>query len=170
MKNDHRSRIVNVIDIDKNCYKIEVPHWVFVPYALIILMVGVLIFQSSITLALRYFLVAIVIVLLVGVIKAFNKGKYRPSLIADSNGLYFPSQIAEKYYFISWAHVIAVEKASFPLNSRGLRVEIDCQCFDDAVIQIGNVSNEDGRCFIYTIPQLRDRDEVIAKLYSMRPS
>jgi len=143
VKNDHQSRIVDVIDIDKNCYKIEIPHWVFVPYALIILMVGVLIFQSSITLELRCFLVAIVAVLLAGVFKAFNKGKYRPSLIADSNGMYFPSQTSEKYYFISWAHVIAVEKASFPLNSRGLRVEIVCQCFDDAIIQIGNVRNED---------------------------
>lgn len=163
--------VVDMTEIDGDCYKLRPPGWIFFLYVLVLLLIlGLLISQPASTFELKWFLVAIVSVVLVGLLKMLIKANYLVTLIADRRGLYFPSRIAESYYLIPWARVLTIEKVSFPLNRRGLRVRVDCDCFNAAVSEIGNVLKEQGRCFIYTIPQLRNRDKVIEDLENIRYS
>lgn len=173
MQNDQLSigGIVDITEIDRDCYKIRPSGWVLSLNVLVLLLIlGFLISQPASTFELKWFVVAIISVVLVGLLKALIRANYLVTLIADRKGLYFPGRIAERYYLIPWAQVLTIEKVSFPLNSRGLRVGVDCDCFNAAVSEIGNVVKEQGRCFIYTIPQLRNRDKVIKALESIRCS
>lgn len=57
-----------------------------------------------------------------------------------------------------------------PIYSRGLRVEVDCDYISVGMDKVGSVVKEDGRCFVYTIPQLLNRDNVIRNLELFRGS
>jgi hypothetical protein len=172
MQNDRLSRggVVDIKEIDRDCYKLRPPRWVYLLFILAILMILVLvIFHPESAFALKLFGVAISFAMITGVLKSLTNAN-SATLIADRNGLYFPGRIAGKYFLIPWAQVITIEKASFPLNSRGLRVHVDYACFHAAANEIGNVVRDQGMCFVYTIPQLRNRDQLISDLESIKSS
>jgi hypothetical protein len=164
VKNEEFGQLVKVSEIDKDSYRISPPMWTIFLYVFVTLAITPLLFQPSVTLGIKTLLVAIISVIWVGLFRLVANKNRSVTLIADQKGLYFPSRTQGEYFLIPWTSVLAVEKTTFPLNSRGLRVEVDCKCFAVAAIEIGNITKEHDRCFVYTIPQLRDRDKLIEEL------
>lgn len=160
------------MDADKiytGAYKVSPPRWVIAFCILILLTIDVtLLFSPAEVETLKWLGVAVCTALLIGLAKQLGNKNYLVTLAADQQGLYFQTSTTNKYFFVAWADVGVIEKTLFPLNSRGLQVEIGCNYHFDAARAIGNVKKEHGRCFIYTIPQLRSRDRVIAELEKMR--
>lgn len=164
-------RLIDAKDIDEDCYKIRPPRWVLCAYGFIFVTIYCgLIYLPVGNVSLKWSIIAIATVILVGIFRAIIKDNYLVTLIADRRGLYFQTGIAGRYYSVPWAHVVIIEKVMFPLNSRGLRVEVKCECVDDDIKVVGNYFKESGRCFIYTIPQLLDRDKLIEKFGQMKRS
>lgn len=161
--------LVDVNTIDATNYKVKPSNWIIALYIVVFLTIDVALFFLTENKLIKWGGIAICSAILIKISMQFNADTYL-TLAADRKGLYFQTSMPGQYSFVDWVHVGVIEKTIFPLSSRGLRIQIGSECFVDANKIIGEVRNEDGRCFIYTIPQLRDRDEVIAKLYSMRPS
>lgn len=162
-------RFVNITDIDRNSFEIKPPRWVlgFSVVVMVTIYIG-LIFVSFGSDKLKWLVIAILTLVLIFVFKNFAKNDYLLTLIANRFGLYFYTGESGVFYFVPWKHVGVLEKAIHPVNSRGLRLEVDCSYIAGDMDKVGNVVKEGGRCFIYTIPQLLNRDNVIGKLELFR--
>ena len=92
-------------------------------------------------------------------------------LQANHDGLFFRMRQDDLYCFVPWEKVGVMEKAVYPVNRRGLRVEILGglpECLGRPDLQ-AEVRTENGHNYVYTIPQLRDRDELILAISGFRP-
>ncbi|WKE67001.1 hypothetical protein PVT67_07120 [Gallaecimonas kandeliae] len=92
------------------------------------------------------------------------------SLVANGEGLYFLSEVPGRFYLVPWQGIGVMEKAMFPLNRKGLRIEVLGHYAaglqkDDLV---PNTQRESGRFFVYTLPQLHSRDSLLRALGRFR--
>lgn len=163
--------MVDAVVIDKDSFRVAPPRWILPLGILFLISINIVIaLQPSEVFAFKWLIVAVLLVFLIGLLRATAKSNYLVTLAADRRGLYFQSTEIDKYFFVSWQHVRSIEKASFPVNTRGLRIAVDCEYYADAERELGNVKKEHGQCFIYTIPQLRSRARVIKVLEKIRHS
>ncbi|QKI89474.1 hypothetical protein [Thiomicrorhabdus xiamenensis] len=106
---------------------------------------------------------------LFGIVRNYLKGFFLVTMQANLKGLYIQSDDYNDYYHFPWHSIGVIEKCIFPLNRRGLRIEI---CGDDRKevlsSRIGNVERVTGKTFIYTLPQLLNRDRLIADFDKLR--
>lgn len=162
-------RFVNITDIDRNCFEIKPPRWVlgFCSVVLSTIYIG-LIFAPFDNDELKWLIIVILTLVLISVFKGFAKGDYLLTLIANQFGLYFYTGESGEFYYVPWIYVGVIEKTIYPINSRGLRLEIDCSYIEVDMDKLENVVKEGDRCFIQTIPQLLNRDNVIRELEFFR--
>jgi hypothetical protein len=164
-------RIVDATGIARDAYRVSPPHWVVWSVVLFFVVVDLLFFLQppKEMVAFKWPVVAVLSLVLVGLLRVVFRENYLVTLVADGHGLYFQLTEITKYFFVPWEDVRKIEKAIFPVNKRGLRVSVDCRYWERASRELGNARKERGECFIYTIPQLRNRDSLIKKLESFRP-
>jgi len=114
----------------------------------------------------KYALIGIWCLSMFGVLRNQLKGNYLATMQANNDGLYFQTRDTNQYFYVPWKNVGVMEKAIFPLNSRGLRIEVIGETVEPIknTKHVGNVRTENGLTFVYTIPQLRDRDKLIKQL------
>ncbi|WP_457677066.1 hypothetical protein [Thiolapillus sp.] len=107
---------------------------------------------------------------LIGVTRNYFRGDYLATMQANAQGLYFQTDHPHRYFYLPWEYVGSLEATSFSLNSRGLRVEVLGDYRDRLVRsrQVGNVRTENGRTYVYTLPRLRDREQLIQQLENFR--
>jgi hypothetical protein len=118
---------------------------------------------------------AIIVVLalfLYGMIKNYKQGNYLATMQVNHAGLYFQTDEQNQYYFIPWKYIGALEKTTFPLNDRGLRIEIIGEGSEALKMtnKVSNVVEEGAHTYIYTIPQLRDRDKLLNDIAKFKKS
>jgi hypothetical protein len=147
------------------------PFWALMLFWVI--SVGVLVVLSQLAIAsavVKYALVGGYLAAMLGIWRKQLKGNYLVTLQANTAGLYFQTDDTNQYLHIPWPNVGLIEKAIFPLNRRGLRVEITGDLAGPVrhSRDVGNVRVENGRTYIYTIPQMRDRDRLIEQFESFR--
>jgi hypothetical protein len=145
-----------------------------------VLQIFIVIWLSAIALAIflpiestaKYIIIFTLIVISLGVIKNHKNGNYLATMQANNEGLYFQTEHQNQYYYIPWKYIGSLEKTNFPLNHRGLRIEIIGEGSEilRTIDHVGNVIEENGRTYIYTIPQLRDRDKLIDDIENFRES
>jgi hypothetical protein len=118
----------------------------------------------------KYALVSIGMLIMLGVLRNHLKGNFLVTMQANKDGLYFQARDQNQYFYVPWKNVGIMEKTIFPLNSRGLRIEITGESVGTlkSTNHVGNVRTENGRTFVYTIPQLRNRDKLIDQFSSLK--
>lgn len=147
--------------------KVSPPPWVWIIFWLISIAVLAALSQlPSENAILKYAVFGIYGLVLIGVIRNQLKGNFLVTLQANQDGLYFQTSDTDKYFYVPWSNVGLIENAVFPLNSRGIRIEITGELADTIKnsTEIGNVRTENGCTYVYTIPQLRNREKVIEQL------
>lgn len=151
--------------------KVSPPLWIMISFGLAWAAAFVLLMQLAITnIPVKYGIVGIFTLVTLGILRNMFKGNFLTTMQANKDGVYFQTDNTNQYLYVPWENVGQIEKAIFPLNKRGLRIEITGDDIDlvKTSKDIGNIKTENGRTYIYTIPQLRDRDELIKKLESLR--
>ena len=149
------------------------PKIVIWTFGFILSVAVVLVIYSPIeSIAIKGAMAAVIALILIGIIKNQKKGNYLATMQANNAGLYFQTGKQNQYYYVPWKYIGVLEKAVFPLNSRGLRIEVigeESKKLQD-LNQVGNIREENGRIYIYTIPQLRDRDKLLDALMRFKES
>ncbi len=164
-------RLVAANDIPMPRYELTPPWWALALYWPVFIGAGLLVHQLPIdnevlritALGLNW---SVVILVLLNTLRRDRL----VTLQANHEGLFFQTVRHDHYFFVPWEAVGRIEKAVFPLNSRGLRIAISEDYAEAAGKAVGNVTNEGGQSFIYTIPQLRNRDRLIETLNGFRPA
>lgn len=164
-------RLISAAKIDAPKIRVSPPAWVFVLFWVVF--IAILYAFSKAQLAnvfVKYLLIVVWGIVMLGVLRNQLKGNYGVTLQANRDGLYFQTSDANQYFYVPWENVGKIEKAVFPLNSRGLRIEITGDLVESIQNSkdIGNVRIENGHTFIYTIPQLRNRDRLIERFESFK--
>ena len=140
------------------------PFWALLFCWVVFIAILITLTQMNVTeVFVKYALIGICVLLMFGVLRNQLKGNFLATLQANKDGLYFQTSDTNQYFYVPWNNVGIIEKAIFPLNSRGLRIEITGETVVslESTNHVGNVRTEKGRTFVYTIPQLRDRDKLI---------
>ena len=151
--------------------KISPPLWVFILFWVVSIAVLIALSQLAVaSVVIKYALVGIYGLVMLGVLRKQLKGNYLVTLQANTDGLYFQTDDTNQYLYIPWKNVGRLEKAIFPLNSRGLRIEITGDLVEPIKRskEVGNVRTENGHTYIYTTPQMRDRDRLIGQFESFK--
>ena len=153
--------------------KIEVapPKWALMIVASLFLLIFVaLIFIPIDSAPLKIGVISIYGVVLLALVNRARGGRYLVTMQVNRDGVYFQTDQPQRYFFVPWRCIGAIEKAAFPLNSRGLRFEIIGEYKNIArdIDFVGNVMSVEEKVFIYTIPQLNDRDKLIEKMIHFR--
>lgn len=153
--------------------KMEVapPKWIMIIVASLFSLVFVALFFIPIdSTPLKIALVGIYGVVLFAIINRAWRGNYLVTMQANRDGIYFQTDKAQSYFFVPWRCIGTIEKAAFPLNSRGLRFEITGEYKNIVrdIDSVGNVMSVDEKIFVYTIPQLNDRDKLIEAMIHFR--
>lgn len=164
-------QIVDSTSIAKDAYWVQPPRWLLFCVILFFAAIEILfIFQPHSEMGVfKWPIIAVVSLVLFRLLTNIFRKNYLATLVADRRGLYFQTSDVTKYFFIPWHDVLEIEKKSFPLNSRGLGISVDCRYMTRASQVLGNVEKIEGKCFIYTIPQLQMRDKLMVTLESFRP-
>lgn len=147
------------------------PLWAVILFWLLSLAVLVMITQLPLgTIIIKYALLGIYGIVLLGVLRNQLKGHVLVTLQANNDGLYFQTNDTNQYCYVPWRNVGLIEKAIFPLNRRGIRIEVTGDLVEEikSGTEVGNVRTEKGRTFIYTIPQLRNRERLIKQFESFK--
>ena len=120
-------------------------------------------------------LIKTVILLVYGIvlflfIKKLSGGDYLVTMQANGDGLYFQTHRENDYFHLPWEFVGKIEKALFSVNSQGIRIEVtgDYQSVVRTTDAIGNVRIDKDKMYIYTLPQLLDRDKLINNLLEFK--
>lgn len=164
-------KLVSSKDISIPKIRVSPPIWIWaflwVVFILFLVALSLLPIQNG---AVRYLLIGIAFLVMLGMLRQQVKGDYLVTPQANSEGLYFQTDDFHQYFFVPWSNVGVMEKAVFPLNSRGLRFEVTGIYADHlmGISHVGNVRNEDNRVFVYTIPQLHDRDKLIRQFSELK--
>jgi len=147
------------------------PKWVMMIGASLFLLIFVALFFIPIDRTpLKIGIIGIYGIVLLALINRARGGNYLVTMQANRDGVYFQTDEVQSYFFVPWRCIGAIEKAVFPLNSRGLGFEITGE-YKNIVRDIdfvGNVMSVEEKIFIYTIPQLNDRDKLIEKMVHFR--
>jgi hypothetical protein len=147
------------------------PKWVMTIVASLFLLVYVALFFIPLdSMPLKIAILGLYGILLLALIYKVRSGNYLVTMQINRDGVYFQTDKAQNYFFVPWRCIGAIEKAAFPLNSRGLRFEITGE-YKNIVRDIDfvvNVMSVEEKIFIYTIPQLNDRDKLIEKMIHFR--
>ncbi len=109
-------------------------------------------------------------VVLLGIARNALVGSQMATMQANDEGVYFQTDDASRYLLVPWDNIGAIEKVVFPVNKRGLRLEVTGPYRDvvETTEHVGNVQAIEDRVFIYTIPQLNDRDRLIDMLLAFK--
>jgi len=95
------------------------------------------------------------------------------TLQANRDGVYFQTDLKDRYFYVPWRHIGKIEKAGFPLHSHALRVEILGE-YRAPLRNSGHVDyvmSQDDRTFVYTLPQWNDRNRLMERMdYFRRPA
>ncbi len=163
--------LVEANDIHPPKYMLAPPWWALALYWPVFIGAGLLVHQLPIDNEVLRFTVlginwSVVILVLLNTLRRDRL----VTLQANHEGLFFRTDGHDRYLFVSWEVVGRIEKATFPLNRRGLRIAISEDYAEAARQALGNVTNEGGQSFIYTIPQLRNRDSLVETLNGFRPA
>jgi hypothetical protein len=151
--------------------KVSPPSWVLVLFWAVSIAVLVALSQLAVTdIIVKYVLIGICSLVMLGVLRNQLKGNFLVTIQANKDGLYFQTSDTNQYFCVPWKNVGLIEKAIFPLNSRGLRIEVTGELVEQIKNskKIGNVKAENGHTFIYSIPQLRNRDRLIEQFESFK--
>jgi hypothetical protein len=160
-------------DIVEPKIKVSPPLWIILVFLLVYMCVFVGVINLPIESAVvKSIVVGVFCIVMFGIVKNQIGGNYLVTMQADKNGLYFQTDNANQYYFVPWSNIGAMEKALFPVNRRGLRLEVTGEYVEDlnSANHVGNVRTENERTFIYTIPQLQNRDKLIKKFSNLKDS
>ncbi|TCK17172.1 hypothetical protein DFR30_0393 [Thiogranum longum] len=153
--------------------KVAPPKIVIWIFGIILSIAIVLVIYSPIaSVSIKGAIAAVIALILFGIVKNQKKGNYLATMQANNAGLYFQTDEQNLYYYVPWKYIGVIEKAVFPLNSRGLRIEVieeESKKLKD-MNQVGNIREENGRTYIYTIPQLLDRDKLLNDLMKFKES
>jgi len=163
--------LVSSAQISAPKIKVSPPFWVLALFWIIFTIILFALTRQQVTdVVVKYVLVGICGLLMLGVLRKQLKGNYLVTIQANNDGLYFQARDNNQYFYVLWKNVGVMEKTIFPLNSRGLRIEITGESIEPILgtNHVGNVRTESGRTFVYTIPQLRNRDKLIDQLSSLR--
>lgn len=158
-------------DIHDPKIKVAPPRFIIPVYIIIMaILVAAVIYLPIAGFMVKSIIVAVIALMLFGIIRNHRKGSYLTTMQANADGLYFQTDDYNQYYFVPWKHIGVMEKAVFPLNSRGLRIEVEDEAAEDMVSgqYVGNIRVENGRTFVYTLPQLQDRDKLIEKMRTLK--
>jgi hypothetical protein len=163
--------IVAARDISEPKIKVSPPMWFIGGLTLIVL--GVLasvLYLSVENTLLKFVIIGVIFLILAHVVSLQLRGNYMVTMQANSNGLFFQTDNYSQYFHVPWDNVGIMEKAIFPVNRRGLRIEVTGSYIEQVLNteKIGNVRTEGGRTFIYTIPQLQDRDKLINRFLALK--
>jgi hypothetical protein len=163
--------LVSAESIKEPKIEVTLPIWLKVVVGLILALLFVGVASAPIASnPIKLTILGLYSVILLGLANKTLKGNYLVTLKANNDGLYFQTSEANTYFHVPWSSIGVIEKAIFPLNSRGIRVEVtsDYKAIVKNTEYIGNVIEIENRLFIYTIPQLNDRDKLIDKLLSFK--
>ena len=163
--------LIAAAQISEPKLKVSPPAWVFVFVWAIFVAIFIFFYAAQpANPYVKYSLEAVWGLAMLGVVRNQLKGNYLVTLQANSAGLYFQTSDANQYFYVPWKNVGQIEKAIFPLISRGMRIEITGDSARSVANSddVGNVRIEGGRTFVYTIPQLHHRDRLIKQLESFR--
>lgn len=118
----------------------------------------------------EYLLVGLYIFVLLLLIRNFMKGDFLVTLQVNTFGMYFQTSNQKQYVYVPWEFIGRIEKSLFPLNQRGIRIEVLGDNIQKALLEagLGNVHKDAGRTFVYTLPQLHSREKLIARLTAFR--
>ena len=158
-------------DITEPKIKVSPPGWLLALFYLMPVVLLVVIDNLPIEhLLIKY--VAALMICLVGIAIARKqlKGNFLVTLQANKSGLYFQTDDVNRYFYVPWQDIGLMEKAVFPVNKRGLRIEITGESLARLKDSdhVGNVFAKNDRTFIYTIPQLHDRDKLIKRFAELK--
>jgi hypothetical protein len=159
--------LVSAENIEEPKIKVTPPVWVKAFVGLFLAFLLVIIAGSPIdSVPLKFTILFLYSAVLLRVIRKHIKGNYLVTMQANHHGVYFQTTEEKTYYHLPWSGVGVIEKTIFPLNSRGIRVEVtgDYMAIVKSTDQIGNVKEIENKLYIYTITQLNDRDILIEKL------
>ncbi|MEJ2691841.1 MAG: hypothetical protein P8166_02010 [Candidatus Thiodiazotropha sp.] len=163
--------LVSVETIKTPKMAVAPPKWLMVIVASMFLLIFVALFFIPIdSTPLKIAIIGVCGVVLLAIANRARGGNYLVTMQANRDGVYFQTDRDQSYFFIPWRCIGAIEKAAFPLNSRGLRFEITGE-YKNIVRDtdlVGNVMSMEEKIFIYTIPQLNDRDKLIEKIIHFR--
>lgn len=163
--------IVAASEICEPKIKISPPIWLIGGLTLIVFsMLAPMLYLLIENTLLKFVIIGVIFLVVVRVVSLQLKGNYMVTLQANSNGLFFQTDNYNQYFHVPWENVGIMEKAIFPLNRRGLRIEVTGAYIEQVLNtdKIGNVRTEGGRTFIYTIPQLQDRDKLINRFLALK--
>jgi len=140
------------------------PFWAMLFFWVVFIAILITLTRLNVTeVFVKYTLIGVCVLLMFGVLRNQLKGNYLVTLQANKDGLYFQTSDTNQYFYVPWNNVGIIEKTLFPLNSRGLRIEITGETVVPikSTNHVGNVRTENGHTFVYTIPQLHNRDKLI---------
>lgn len=162
--------LVDVTQIASPKITVSPPFWAMALFWIVSVAVLAVLGYLPVVDGIKYVLIGIYGLVLLGLLRNQLKGGFLTTMQANKDGLYFQTSKASQYVHVPWNNVGLMEKTMFPLNKRGLRVEIIGGLVEQIrrSKDIGNVFHEDGRTYIYTLPQLRDRDELIEQFETFR--
>ena len=166
-------RLVLSQEISEPKLEVAPPNIVIWIFSIILVVAIVLVIYSPISsVAIKAAIATVIALILFGIIKNKRKGNYLTTMQANNAGLYFQTDEQNQYYYVPWEYIGVLEKAVFPLNSRGLRIEVIGEESKKlkTMNKVGNIREENGRTYIYTIPQLRDRDKLLKDLMNFKES
>jgi len=165
--------LISSENINNPKIKVSPPAWIiilsYVILGLVILMLLNLPIENTLLKSAIVFGVGIVIF---GVVRNQFKGNNMVTMIANNGGIYFQTSDVNLYFHVPWENIVKIEKVLFPVNRRGkgLRFEVSGE-YDGKSEEsghIGNVKIEGDKTFIYTIPQLHNRDQLITQFYNLK--
>ena len=149
------------------------PRWVWISVISLQLLIFCALFFIPIgSMPVKGTLLALYAIVIMALVKKAKKTNYLVTMQVNRDGVYFQTDMKNHYFFVPWRCVGIIEKAAFPLDKRGLRFEITGEYSKSIrnANSIGNVMTEKQRTFVYTLPQLNDRDKLIERMnYFRRP-
>lgn len=151
--------------------KVTPPWWIMFFFWGVAIAILVLVFLLPISnMLIKYVVIGTYALVLLGLVRNQFKRNFLVTMQANRHGLYFQTDDIDQYFFVPWKNVGQIEKAIFPVNRRGLRIEITGKLSDIVKNsnEPGNVMTENGCTYIYTLVQLHNRDGLIQKIQTLR--
>ncbi len=163
--------LVSSSDIRHPRLEVAVPG--FVVWSLALVFLVIIVFVLSLPVignAMKTMIVSLIALVSFGVVRNLRRGDCLTTMQVNGDGLFFQADDYRRYYHVPWECTGLIEKAVFPLNRRGLRFEVLGEVAEALRCSghVGNVVTEGDRTFVYTIPQLRNRDRLIRDIQQFR--
>lgn len=165
--------LVSSTQISAPKIKVSPPSWVLALFWVVFTVIILALTRLQVTeVIVKYALIGICCLVMLGVLRNQIKGNFLVTMQANKDGVYFQTCDNNQYFYVPWKNVGIMEKTIFPLNTRGLRIEVTGESVETIknTSYVGNVRTESGRTFIYTIPQLQNRDRLIDQLSTLKKS